>query len=213
MDREDILISMKIIVLLLKDKNILIRFIEGLYGFWRRLERYTIVYNSKTSHGIENVAFIDANTKFSKLILVTYRKIEENIEGKKPKVYRQLPAGGNVGLVVNNSKWNIPEGYEGLRGIPFIDSVLIDSPFIVYPKKNTRDGLFNECFENPLENCEINKEHWFCYPAKVGKLLAYIFFHRDFMSHGISLWVGRFGKERGFKGRVKGRASVLPRPD
>lgn len=33
----------------------------------------------------------------------------------------------------------------------------------------------------------INGDHWFCYPAKVGESLAYIYFHKDYMSHGVSL--------------------------
>ena len=42
------------------------------------------------------------------LILNLYRKIEENVVGHKPMVYRQLPAGGNAGLIVNNVNWPIP---------------------------------------------------------------------------------------------------------
>ncbi len=171
----------------LEDKDKLISFIEGLYGFWRKMERYTIVQNNKIGEGLQNVSFIDANNDFSKLILNTYRKIEENVIGEKPKVYRQLPAGGNAGLILNDIKWTYPEGYECLNKVPFIESILLDPPFIIYPKKNKRDGMFTECYENPLIKCSINIDHWFCYPAKVGDLLAYIYFHRDFMAHGVTL--------------------------
>ena len=187
MDREAIMKFNDEYSFLLVDGNLLVHFIDGLYAFWRRLERYTIVYNGVTNDGLENVSFIDANTKFSKLIKGIYRKVKENIEGKKPKVYRQLPAGGNVGLIVNNYYWDIPEEYECLKGISFIDTVSIEKPFVIYPKRTTRDGIFTECFENPLNNCEIGKENWLCFPAKVGALLAYIYFHRDFISHGITL--------------------------
>ncbi len=170
-----------------QDKDMLINFLEGLYGFWRKLERYTFIENVSANDGIGNLSFLDANNRFSNLVLSTYRKIEENIEGHKPKVYRQLPAGGNVGVIVNNIKWNIFDEYQCLKGISFIDSVLIDPPFIIYPKKNTRDGLFSEVYENPLRDCDISKEHWYCMPVKVGELLAFIYFHRDFMSLGISL--------------------------
>ena len=83
--------------------------------------------------------------------------------------------------------WPIPEGYEVLEDIPFIDSIMLETPFITYPKKNTRDGLFTEVDYNPLKYTNINKDHWFCYPAKVGESLAYIYFHRDYMEHGITL--------------------------
>ncbi|WP_461612463.1 phosphoenolpyruvate carboxykinase (ATP) [Clostridium sp. Marseille-QA1073] len=172
---------------LLENKDRFILLIEDLYNFWRKLERYTIVQNSKIGDGLQNVSFIDANNNFSNLILKTYRKIEENVLGEKPRIYRQLPAGGNAGLILNNSNWNMPNSYEILKDIPFIESILLDPPFITYPKKNTRDGMFEETFENPLQNCRINLDHWFCYPAKVGTLLAYIYFHRDFMAHGVTL--------------------------
>ncbi|HEY5561260.1 MAG TPA: phosphoenolpyruvate carboxykinase [Clostridiaceae bacterium] len=172
---------------LLLDKDSFIHFIEDLYGYWRRLERYTIVQNSKINEGLESVSFIDANNEFTKLVLNLYRKIEENVIGFKPKVYRQLPAGGNAGLILTSVKWPCPVEYECLKDIPFIDSILLDPPFIVYPKRNTRDGVFSQTTENPLKDCYINKDHWFCYPAKVGTLLAYIYFHRDFMAHGVTL--------------------------
>lgn len=174
---------------LLKNKESFIDLIEDIYSYWRRLERYTIVHSSRVGggEGYESVSFIDANTNFSKLVLNTYRRIEEHVLGHKPTVYRQLPAGGNAGIIVSSNRWEMPEKYYILRNIPVITSIMLDPPFISYPKKNTRDGVFEECFENPLKDCTINKDHFFCYPAKVGDLLAFIFFHRDFMSHGITL--------------------------
>ncbi|NMM62084.1 phosphoenolpyruvate carboxykinase [Clostridium sp. P21] len=186
----------------LEDKDKFISFIEGLYGFWRKLERYTIVQNNKIGEGFQSVNFIDANNDFSNLILDTYRKVEENVIGEKPKVYRQLPAGGNAGLILNDIKWPYPSGYECLNKIPFIESILVDPPFIIYPKKNKRDGIFTECNENPLINCSINENHWFCYPAKVGTLLAYIYFHRDFMAHGVTLCnLFELAKEKEYRGK------------
>ena len=172
---------------LLIDKDKFISFIEDLYGFWRKLERYTIVQNNKIEEGLQNVSFIDANNDFTRLILDTYRKIEESVLGSKPRVYRQLPVGGNAGLILSDIKCSYPEEYACLNNIPFIQSILLDPPFIIYPKKNKRDGIFNEVFSNPLKECSINADHWFCYPAKVGNLLSFIYFHRDFMAHGVTL--------------------------
>jgi len=172
---------------ILSDKDRFVDFIEGLYSFWRKLEKYTIVTNQQVSEGYESVSFIDANTEFVKLVLNLYRRIEENILKVKPNVYRQLPVGGNAGLILRNISWPIPEEYCSLSNIPFLDSIMLNLPFITYPKKNTRDGYFTECLENPLEHCNIVSDHWFCYPAKVGTLLAYIYFHRDYMAHGVTL--------------------------
>lgn len=170
-------------------KEDFIDLIEEFYSFWRRLERYTVIHSSKTNdgEGFESVSFVDANNNFSDLILNTYRCIEEHVLGYKPAVYRELPAGGNAGVVVSASKWVMPEEYEILKNVPFITSLIIDQPFISYPKRNTRNGFFTEAFENPLEHASVNKDHFFCFPAKVGELLTFIYFHRDFMSHGIAL--------------------------
>ncbi|MFL0246558.1 phosphoenolpyruvate carboxykinase [Candidatus Clostridium stratigraminis] len=184
-------------------KENFIDLIEDLYNFWRRLERYTLIHNSRVNglEGYESVSFLDANINFSKLVLNTYRRIEEHISGYKPSVYRQLPAGGNAGIIVNSNKWNIPMEYSVLKNIPFISSIMIDPPFISYPKKNTRDGIFMEVFNNPLININLNKDHFFCFPAKVGTLLAYIYFHRDFMSHGVTLCnLFEMAKEEEYKG-------------
>ncbi|MGL4873450.1 MAG: phosphoenolpyruvate carboxykinase [Clostridium sp.] len=172
---------------LLEDKDNAIIFIEEFYLFWRRLERYTVIHGDEGARGLAAMSFVEANDGLSKLILKLYRKVEKNILGKKPKVFRQIPAGGNSCLMLNEILWPIPNGYEKLEQIPFIDSILLETPFITYPKRNTRTGMFNETYENPLRYTTLNKDHWYCYPAKVGELLAYVYFHRDYMAHGITL--------------------------
>ena len=137
--------------------------------------------------GLAAMSFTEANSNFSRLILKLYRKVEENVLGEKPLVLRQIPVGGNCSVMINKVNWPMPKSYRMLQEINFIDCILIEPPFITYPKRNTRTGIFSEVTENPLKNCVINKEHWFCYPAKVGELLAYVYFHRDFMEHGITL--------------------------
>ncbi|WP_133014716.1 phosphoenolpyruvate carboxykinase [Clostridium cuniculi] len=172
---------------LLSNKEEFINMIEDFYLFWRRLERYTIVQNDKISQGLAAMNFTEANSAFEKLILKFYRKIEQNVLGRTPQVFRQITAGGNCSIMINKLLWPIPNGYELLEDINFIDCILLEPPFITYPKKNTRNGMFSEVYDNPLKYTHINKDHWFCYPAKVGELIAYIYFHRDFMNHGITL--------------------------
>ena len=172
---------------LLTQKEELIGLVEELYLFWRRLERYTLINGGRLDNGLARISFTEANDALSKLILRLYRKVEKNILDKQPKVFRQIPAGGNSCIMINKILWPMPNGYEALENIPFIDSILLETPFITYPKRNTRTGMFSEVYENPLKYANINEDHWFCYPAKVGELLAYIYFHRDYMAHGITL--------------------------
>ena len=172
---------------LLADKDEFVALVEDLYLFWRRLERYTLIHTGSIEHGLAAVSFTEANAEFSKLVLKLYRKVEKNVIGGEPQVFRQIPAGGNSCIKIGMMMWPIPRGYEAIEYVPFIDSILLETPFITYPKRSTRDGMFTEVFENPLQDANINSDHWFCYPAKIGESLAYVYFHRDYMEHGITL--------------------------
>ncbi|MDK0569926.1 phosphoenolpyruvate carboxykinase [Clostridium perfringens] len=172
---------------LIEDKKSFANIIDDVYSFWRKLERYTVIQNNKVKDGIAAVGFVDANKSFNDLILRFYRRLQKNLLGSMPNILRQVSAGGNASIMVSNLIWPSPREYSILDHIPFIDAISLEAPFITYPSKNTRDGIFLETSENPLTGSHINSEEWFCYPAKVGELLAYVYFHRDFMSHGISL--------------------------
>lgn len=170
-----------------KDKDLFIELIELLYNFWRRLERVTIVHNNRLGDGLQNVRFIQANQLLNELILSIYRRTEETVMGYSHSVYRQTIAGANAGLMLNDIQWNCPIEYKGLASIPFIGTVVINPPYISYTKKNTRDGIFQEHQTNPLANLVLNEDDWFLYPAKVGNLLAFVYYHKDFMCHGLGL--------------------------
>lgn len=172
---------------ILEDRNSLLSIVEEFYNHWRKTERYTLINSAKGKEGFEKSNFIDANTNFTNLILNYYRLLQLKINDELPLVFRQLPSGSNAGIILSRYDWDKPSEYDKLSKVPFIHSIMLNLPFTTYPKQNTRDGYFQETSENPLVNCSIDPDHWFCYPAMVGPLVAYIYFHRDFMSQGISL--------------------------
>ena len=185
-DRQEV-VDMKIkYAHILEDKYKFDALIEDFYSYWIKLERYTILTQNSVSEGIIKLGFVSANTRFTNLIMELYRKVKNSVTAKEPLVYRQLKSGNNASIVLNNYSWDF-KNYEIVKDIKFMDTISLETPFISYPKKNTRSGSFEEIFENPLLNCEIESENWFCYPAKVGELLAFIYFHRDFMANGIAL--------------------------
>ena len=174
-------------IVLLQHKETLIAFIEALYDYWRRLERYSIIYSSEEGTGIQKIKFIEANNAFTNLVLKVYRTIEERLMEHHQNVYRQLIVGSNAGLVLNEIRWDIPMQYMGLRYPAFIESIVLTPPFITYPKRTKRDGIFEEVFVNPIDGLYLDPNNWFVYPAKVGTALAYVYFHRDFMAQGVTL--------------------------
>ncbi|MDR1809870.1 MAG: phosphoenolpyruvate carboxykinase [Prevotella sp.] len=213
-DTEELLIMNNKYAPFFKDKNVFIELIELLYTFWRRLERVTVVHNNRLGDGLQNVRFIQANSLLNELILSIYRRTEETVMGYNHRVYRQLIAGANAGLMLNDINWNYPVEYAGLSSIPFIGTVVINPPYISYTKKNTRDGLFQEHTSNPLANIVLDENDWFLYPAKVGSFLAFVYFHKDFMCHGLGLAnLFELAKENDYIGKKPDLIYVFGYPD
>ncbi|MDR0824283.1 MAG: phosphoenolpyruvate carboxykinase [Prevotella sp.] len=170
-----------------EDKDLFIEVTELLFDYWKRLERYTIVRNNRLGEGLQNVRFIQANDMFNDLVLSTGRRIQTTVNGRETRIFRQSTAGSNAGLTLTDVNWNCPVEYRGLAGIPFISTVVFHPPYISYTKKNTRDGIFREHQQNPIENIVLNEDDWFVFPVKVGNMLTFVYFHKDFMVHGVGL--------------------------
>lgn len=172
---------------LFQNTDDLIELVEGLYNYWRRIERFSVIYNRYYGEGLQKVNFIEAIDKFNHLVLSTYRTILTRLTGKRIRVFRQLNAGVNAAVVLQKLSWSQQEIYKGLSPVLFIDSVILNPPLILYPKQNRRESPFVEMDENPLIGLQLHREEWFCYPALVGHSLAYVFFHKDFLPLGLSL--------------------------
>lgn len=164
----------------------LLSLVEKGYDYWRKLERFTIVSTS-SSNSLQFASFIEADQKFNSLIISMYRTLEEKLQGTKNRVYRQMSAGSNGSIVLRSYRWNIPSDYHALKNIPFINTIMLRTPLLLYPRSNKRVGSFVEVNENPIHHFIAHKQYWMCYPAKVGSLLVYIYFHQDFLSSGVSL--------------------------
>lgn len=170
----------------LSDKTKLLSFVEGLYDFWKKHQRYSVTTNRFS--GKSSVPFVVEDSNFNTTVRTAYRAIEQALMGKTNKVFRQLQAGTNAAIACFHNK-NVKLGskYDALKKVLFIESVMLRTPMILHPKSNKRSGMFEEIAVNPIENFVGNPEEFFCYPAKVGNLTIFIYFHRDFMSSGTSI--------------------------
>ncbi|MBQ7223891.1 MAG: phosphoenolpyruvate carboxykinase (ATP) [Erysipelotrichaceae bacterium] len=160
--------------------------VEDAYNYWRRKERFAIV-NSTSSNSLAFNSFIDADTRYNWIILQIYRTCEEKLQGRKNRIYRQLQAGTNACAVLQTYRWKTFPGYGVLKSIPFITTVMLRTPILLHTVSNKREGFFEEVDYNPIRNCSVNQKDWLCYPIKVGRMLCYVYFHRDFISSAISL--------------------------
>ncbi|MGL5541377.1 MAG: hypothetical protein ACRDBX_07085 [Erysipelotrichaceae bacterium] len=169
----------------LRNKELLLKFIEALYSYWKSFQRFTI-NDRGNSVGLAGRSFVDADADFNRLVRSTYRLLEEKVKGRRNLVYRQLQAGSNAAILLRDSEKSFTGAYEKLNSISMIDSIMLRTPMILYPKSNKREGAFEQVFENPIDRFS-GMEDYTCYPAKVGTLLAYIYVHKDFIASQIAL--------------------------
>ena len=176
--------------LVLDHCDVVYELVENFYDYWRRLERYGLVYSKSSMAGVDSISFTHAMDKFTDLVLGTYRIISQKVLGEQFSIYRELPAGINAGLLISKNKWMSKDSkYAFLSDTQCIEQILIRPPFISYSSKNKRTGTYPEVSYDPIEKVANNFDatQYYCYSAYVGSSLAYVYFHRDFLAHGITL--------------------------
>jgi hypothetical protein len=167
------------------------QFVEELYNYWRQYSRFMILHSEPgpSSHERRPYRAFNATVeRLTHLVRGLYRDVCENITGDHPRVYRQVAAGCTVGIIAVPKDAKLPSPYRAVLGdIPLIRQVLIAPPLIIDPPMNTRTGQFQRVPDNPLLDVTLDKSKYLCYPACVGPLVIYVYFHQRFLELGCSL--------------------------
>jgi len=174
----------------LEKQDVLYDLVQEFYNNWRRIERYAVISTKAKMNSVESGAFIEAQTDFNNVILKTYRTICEKLYGAKFPIYRQLPAGVNAALLLSRNAWMGENSYYSfLAKSEAIEQIVIRPPFISYSAKNKRTGTYQEVFKNPCDAIKdkFKASEYYCYAAMVGSALTYVYFHRDYLAHGITI--------------------------
>lgn len=166
------------------NRHILLAGIDDAYTFFRSFLRVTVT--SGYNQVIDN-NFLQIDDQLNDLFRDFYRTISDEVRGRKVNRYRQLNAASNAALLMKRRHWPIPAGYEALAKINFIDVAMIRPPLMMHTPSNKREGIFSATTVNPVTKFADQSGEWYCYPAKIGESLAYIYFHEDFMVSGLSL--------------------------
>lgn len=168
------------------DREKMLAVIEDCYHFWRNMQRYSIIY-TRNEEGLQLANFMEADAQFHQMILNFYRTVQQKVQGSKNRVYRQLQAGTNASLLLRDYVWPLPQAYQKLAKIPFVHTIMLRTPLIIHPRSNKRLGMFSEAADNPIHEFAEGDEEWMCFPLKVGSLLCYTYFHRDFTAGAVAL--------------------------
>jgi len=190
--REDALKIKPELKSLLKDIYTTDQFVENFYNFWRKHERFLVTESNDFENGNEDIdkrpyrIFNDTIEQLNHLVRKIYRDIRENTTGEHPIIYRQVPAGCQVGVIATQKETLLPDKYNNLNKIKIIRQVLIEPPLIINPPNNKRKGVFKLVDSNPIEGFDFTDSEWLCFPAKVGELVIYLYFHSFYTNIAIS---------------------------
>jgi hypothetical protein len=168
----------------------LLEFVEAFYNYWRSFDRFMVLHSEGGSEGADRPyrAFDASVESFTHLVRGIYRDICENVSGDHPRIYRQVPAGCNAGFIAAPKASPMPPDLrEVLGGIPFIRQMWIDPPMILDPPSNTRTGSFHAVDRNPVLGLSLDRKEWLCYPAQVGPVVVFLYFHMQFVGLGCAL--------------------------
>ncbi|MCA9407721.1 MAG: phosphoenolpyruvate carboxykinase [Candidatus Omnitrophica bacterium] len=174
----------------LADRNLFNDFVEYIYNFWRKFDRFIVCDSMGRNWDKRPYRTFNATIgQLTNLIRGMYRDIQENITGNHPRIYRQVAAGAEMATIsVSHVVPFYDEKYEKFNAVAMIRQVLINPPLILNPSMNKRKGRFIKIEQNPIDFMnEFEPSDWMCYPAKVGTLTILIYFHKYFIELGLSL--------------------------
>jgi hypothetical protein len=162
-------------------------FIEQLFGYWRKRERYLLFGHPRKEGPLVSeevrLDFLRQIEDFKILVLTTYRRLRARAMNGWFAVFRQISAGAHVGLVIQKRDWDAPGDYQHLLAVPMVRMAMLYPPLIYYTKSNKRRGQYGPVKRNPVSAVLDNPKAWLCYPAKVGTLVIPIYFRKEYLSH------------------------------
>ncbi|MFP4621029.1 MAG: hypothetical protein ACLFM7_06925 [Bacteroidales bacterium] len=163
--------------------------LEYLYNYWREFERY-IICDSQSDNLDERPyrTFDETVERLTHLVRKIYRDISENVISQHPRTYRQVNSGAEFACISYPLKeiFGSNPRFDNIKDIPLIRQIMMNPPLILQTPMNKRKGQFINIDRNPLELVTLNQNEWLCYPAKVGDLLIFIYFHQKFFELGFS---------------------------
>lgn len=159
--------------------------IEQFYSFYRSFLRVSVI--NAASNQVVASEFLTVDDRFNDLVRTLYRNVEEKLQNSSNHIYRQVNAGTNASIMTRTVQWDTPKAYSSLISIPFLDKIMLRPPLMMHTQSNKRKGLFTAVDYNPITHFSEDSEDWYCYPAKVGESLAFIYFHKDYLVNGLSL--------------------------
>jgi hypothetical protein len=164
-------------------------FVEYLYNYWRHFQRLIISQSDDEENSVRPYRTFNRTIEhLTTLVRNTYRDIQENITGNRPRIYRQVSAGAEISTITRNLDFNIPEEYkEIVKPAQVIRQVLMYPPLIFNSASNKRTGVSDKIDIDPCTFIKMEENRWLCYPALVGDQLILVYFSIELFELGFAL--------------------------
>ena len=175
--------------------NVLVLFLEGLYNYWRNLQRFMVkneaYVNDSSARTSKGHSLSMNNEALRKLILELYRNLIYNTDHKELSVLRQLPAGAQVEFLVDHFDFpnDIKSKNDSLYRVPYVWEAIFEPPVIFYTESTKRNGIFpikND--KKILERFYMDANSWYAIPIKCGRLLINVYVQKDYLALGAGLF-------------------------
>ncbi len=203
----------KIDIPYVKFPEIMLEVLDEGYRFWRSFQRYSVLYARKADSYQTN-SFMNVDNQINDIARNFYRTAEQKITGIASNVYRQIQAGTNASLLMQKYDWDCPKEYEELKDIDFVHTIMVRTPLILHTKSNKRTNKFVDADHNPINDFRKGNDEWFCYPALVGHLLIYAYFHRDYIGSCVACsGLFQLAREEDCTGRKPDAILLFGNPD
>lgn len=172
-------------------RDALQEFVERLYDYWRSFDRYMVLLVEPGASSFEQRpyrAFNETLVTLARQVRALYRDLGENITAIHPRIYRQVAAGCNAGLIAVPKQSSFPKEYVKIFGqIPYIRQVWFAPPFIIDPPMASKSDFLWSNEPNPVSELKLDASEWLCYPAQVGHLVIFVYLHRQSIGFGCAL--------------------------
>ncbi len=160
-------------------KDDFLNLLDSIFDYWRSYERYAY-YDNASADPITHREFIQRFGNLSDSIRDFYRDIYEAILGHEQSVYRELPSGGNAGLLLNNKDVELPQALSFLNDVHVLEAVVTQPPFFIKSEENKRRGTFFYQ-ERKVTPENFNTEHAFACIIKIYDTRALVCFDIDYL--------------------------------
>lgn len=165
-----------------EEKDKYLEFLDAFYDFYRFKERYLILNNDNYSHR----ELVKDFSRFSTLIINTYRDLYETVLEDEQKIYRNLASGANAALLFKNEHLTLSSSLSFLKDVPVLDSLVTQPPFFVKTKENKRKGYF-EYKKDLVTEKDFNKDKAYALLIKIYNKKGLIFINEEYLSFVVAL--------------------------